>query len=109
MAGATSGGGFHAQIDQIGSSGRRVQELSQEIRGLLSQIEAAVGGLGSGWKGSDATTFTTLSTTILEDCVPINNVLDVIGEHLGTTSTNYATDVQHNVAVASKLRQYTDS
>lgn len=67
------------QVDQVS------QEISQELRSLLSQLEP----VASSWKGAAASAFQQLITRWNEDANKLTQALQGISEMLNSTNKNY--------------------
>lgn len=81
------------QVDQVS------QEISGELRSLLSQIEPVAGS----WKGQASSAFQQLIQRWNEDATKLTQALAQISELLGSTNKNYTQVEESNHSQISQI------
>jgi WXG100 family type VII secretion target len=81
------------QVEQVS------QEISSELRSLLSQLEP----VASTWKGGAASAFQQLMQKWNDDATKLSQALDGIAEMLKSTHTNYTQVEESNQSQISQI------
>ncbi|MCX5199857.1 WXG100 family type VII secretion target [Streptomyces sp. NBC_00249] len=81
--------GYALSPDELSASAQKVDQASQNIKGLFAHLQSSVQGIGNQWQGDAARSFNTLAEQIHSNGQKIQNSLQTVSENLKSAGVTY--------------------
>lgn len=100
--------GFGTTFEEMQAGATHIDDVNQQINGLLSQLRGQLAPLPSLWRGQASTAFVNLMARYDSSAARISEALTAIAEQVRGSSATYAAEEETHSASLSQISNALD-